>query len=355
METALRRDPLAGVPRTSAAGRRAAGLAAGIAALAAMVLASFLIGSRLLTPGEIGSGLWAYLGAGDGSGLAAELVNIAGLRLVRTLLGLLVGAALGVGGALVQAITRNPVAEPGVLGINSGASFAVALAVSLGGAGSARGHMVVAVIGALAATGVVLLVGYSTGSTSDPARLTLVGVALGAILSGVVKALELLDPAGFTALLAWESGSFEQRGADVVAAGAPLVLVGLVAACALSGRLNVLALGEDLAAALGANLVLVRAAAVCAIAALVGGATALAGPVMFVGLMVPHVVRWFTGPDYRWIVAYGIVYGPVLMLAADVIARVAVWPGEMPVGATTSFIGAPVLIWLVRRSRGSAL
>ncbi|SPF67330.1 TM_ABC_iron-siderophores_like [Propionibacterium ruminifibrarum] len=354
METTLRRAP-AGGHRASAPARRITGLAAGLVALVAMILASFLIGSQPIAPDDIGAGLSAYLGLDSGRDVAPDVVNIAGLRLVRTLLGLLVGAGLGAAGALIQAITRNPVAEPGVLGINAGASFAVALAISLGGVGSPGGQVAFAAVGALAATGIVLLVGHGTGSTADPARLTLVGVAFGAILSGVVKALELLDPAGFTAMLAWESGSFEQRDMGVVAACAPVVIAGLVAACGLSGRLNALALGDDLATALGANLVLVRAAAIVTIAALAGGAAAMAGPIMFVGLMVPHIVRWFTGPDYRWIIAYGIVAGPVLMLAADVVARVAVWPGEMPVGITTSFIGAPVLIWLVRRAKAVAL
>lgn len=335
--------------------RRAVGLAFGLGAGTMMILASLLVGSQFLAPGELVRGLSTWLGLGDRAGLAPDLVDIAGLRLVRTLLGLLVGAGLGVGGALVQAITRNPVAEPGMLGINAGASFAVALTISLGGAGTARAQLPVAVIGALVATCVVLLIGHGTASTSDPVRLTLVGVAFAAILSGIVKALELIDPVGFTAMLAWESGSFERRGMDVVAAGAPMILFGLFAACVLAGRLNVLALGEDLAASLGTSLLRVRLAAIVTIAALVGGSTALAGPVLFVGLMVPHIVRWFTGPDYRWIIAYGIVGGPVLMLAADVIARVVVWPGEMPVGTTTSFIGAPVLIWLVRRPRTATL
>ncbi|SYZ32496.1 FecCD family ABC transporter permease [Propionibacterium australiense] len=354
METRQRRAPSATFP-TSVPARRVAGLVVGLAGLAAMVLASLLVGSQPISPGDIGAGLSAYLGREPGTAPAPEVVNIAGLRFVRTLLGLLVGAGLGVAGALIQAVTRNPVAEPGVLGINAGSSFAVALAISLGQVSSPAGQVIFAAVGALAATGIVLLIGHGTGSTSDPARLTLVGVAFGAIWSGVVKALELLDPAGFSAMLAWESGSFQQRGMDVVAACAPVVAAGLAVACALSGQLNALALGDDLATALGANLVLVRAASVVTIAALAGGAAAMAGPIMFVGLMVPHVVRWFTGPDYRWIVAYGIVHGPVLMLAADVVARVAVWPGEMPVGITTSFIGAPVLIWLVRRSRTVAL
>ena len=346
--------PRDGAPGPSAR-RRTTGLLVALACLALMVAASLLVGSQPLAPGQLVRALEASLGLRDGAGLAPDAVNIAGLRLVWTLLGLLVGAGLGVGGVLIQAVTRNPVAEPGILGINAGASFAVALAVTLGGAGSARGQVVLAALGALVATAVILLIGHTTGSTADPARLTLVGVALGAVLSGVVKALELLDPEGFTAMLAWESGSFEQRGMDAVVACAPLVLVGLVAACALSGRLDALALGDELAAALGTNLVLVRVAAVLTIAALVGGATALAGPILFVGLMVPHVVRWTTGPDHRRIIAHCIVLGPALVLAADVIARVVVRPGEMPVGVTTSFIGAPVLIRLVRRSRGVSL
>jgi iron complex transport system permease protein len=334
---------------TSAPARRAATLLAFFVLLALAVALSLAVGSRPVGLGTV----WGALTGQDVP--AADHAAVVGLRLPRTVLGVLVGSALAVAGALMQALTRNPLADPGILGVSSGAAFAVAMGVVLLGVTRPSGYVWFAFGGALAATVAVYLVGSAGRSNASPAQLTLAGVALSAVLTGVIGALRLTDQERFAVLLTWESGSFQSRGWDVVLPVLPFVLAGLVLAAVVAGALNTLGLGEDLATALGASVQRTRVLAVVAITLLAGGATAMAGPIALVGLMVPHIVRWLTGPDQRWIVGLSALAGPVLILLADVAARVLLWPGELPVGVVTAFVGAPVLIALVRRRKASGL
>jgi iron complex transport system permease protein len=334
---------------TSAPARRGVALLALLVLLALAVALSLAVGSRPVGLGTV----WGALTGQDV--LPADRAAVVGLRLPRTVLGLLVGSALAVAGALMQALTRNPLADPGILGVSSGAAFAVAMGVVLLGVTRPSGYVWFAFGGALAATLAVYLVGSAGRSNASPAQLTLAGVALSAVLTGVIGALRLTDQERFAVLLTWESGSFQSRGWNVVLPVLPFVLVGLVLAAVVAGALNTLGLGEDLATALGASVQRTRVLAVVVITLLAGGATAMAGPIALVGLMVPHIVRWLTGPDQRWIVGLSALAGPVLILLADVAARVLLWPGELPVGVVTAFVGAPVLIALVRRRKASGL
>jgi iron complex transport system permease protein len=334
---------------TSAPARRAATLLVFFMLLALAVALSLAVGSRPVGLGTV----WGALTGQDVP--AADHAAVVGLRLPRTVLGVLVGSALAVAGALMQALTRNPLADPGILGVSSGAAFAVAMGVVLLGVTRPSGYVWFAFGGALAATVAVYLVGSAGRSNASPAQLTLAGVALSAVLTGVIGALRLTDQERFAVLLTWESGSFQSRGWSVVLPVLPFVLAGLVLAAVVAGALNTLGLGEDLATALGASVQRTRVLAVVAITLLAGGATAMAGPIALVGLMVPHIVRWLTGPDQRWIVGLSALAGPVLILLADVAARVLLWPGELPVGVVTAFVGAPVLIALVRRRKASGL
>jgi iron complex transport system permease protein len=218
-----------------------------------------------------------------------------------------------------------------------------------------EGYLWFAFGGALLATVVVYAIGSIGREGSSPVRLTLTGVALGAVLSGIVSAMLLADPEGFAAMRAWESGSLEGRGWAGFVPVLPFIGVGIVLAFVISRSLNAIALGDDLAASLGARVRLTRTLAIVAVSLLAGGATAIAGPIAFVGLMIPHVARWMVGPDQRWIVAYSIVVGPILLLVADVIGRVVLRPGELPAGIVTACIGAPVLIVLVRRQKAFGL
>jgi len=350
MQTVAReRDAGARTVRGGSVGRRIAVVVAGAAVLVAASALSTAVGSRNI-PSDV------VLGAltGSGSDLSAATV-VLDSRLPRTVIGLLAGVALGVSGALMQGVTRNPLADPGILGVTAGAAFAVAVAVAVLRISDASGYVWFAFGGALAGAVVVYLVGASGRGGASPARLTLAGLALGAVLSGVVSAMLLADPDGFTAMRAWESGSLEGRGWDGVAAVWPFLLVGLALAAVVSVSLNAVVLGDDLAAALGAHVGRTRVLAVIAVALLAGGATAVAGPIAFVGLMIPHVARRLVGPDQRWIVAVSVVAGPILLLGADVVGRVVLRPGELPAGIVTACIGAPVLIALARRQRALGL
>jgi len=334
--------------------RRPAALLALAVLLGASVALSLAVGSRSVALGTVLDVL-----RHPGGALAATTDGAVVLtqRLPRTVLGLAVGAALGVAGALVQAVTRNPLADPGILGVTAGASFAAAVAVGVLGASATGGGVWAALLGALLASVLVQLVGSSAAGSrgrGSPVQLLLAGLALGAVLAGLTSALRLSDPEAFSALTAWESGVLADRGWSGLVAVAPLLAVGLVVALVLTPALNAIALGDDLAAALGARVWLVRASAVLAVTLLAGGATAAAGPIAFVGLMVPHAVRWMVGPDQRWVVATCAFAAPVLLLLADVLGRVVLRPGELPAGVVTAALGAPVLVALVRRARVSA-
>jgi iron complex transport system permease protein len=277
------------------------------------------------------------------------------LRVPRTMLGILAGVSLGVAGALIQALTRNPLADPGILGVNAGASFFVVIAVAVFGFTSIHQYLWFAFAGAILVAVAVYLVGSGGRGGASPIRLTLAGVGIGAVLAGIASGITLLNPEAFDAMRGWNAGSISGRPLDISATIAPFVIVGLVLALLVSRELNAIGLGEDVAASLGSNVALTRVLVVVSVTLLVGAATAAAGPVGFVGLMVPHVARWIVGPDQRWILALSITLAPTLLLTADIVGRIVMRPSELPVGIVTAFIGAPVLIWLARRSRASTL
>jgi len=329
--------------------RRTVALTVLLVLVVAAIWLSLAVGSR---PVDLGT-VWRALTGGDVAG--PDRAAVVGLRVPRTVLGIAVGAGLAVAGGLMQGLTRNPLADPGILGVTSGAAFAVAMGVVVVGVTRPSGYVWFAFAGALAATLAVYLIGSAGRSHAGPVQLTLAGVAISAVLTGVVGALRLADQERFAVLLTWESGSFQARGWAVILPVLPFIGVGLVLAALVAAALNTLGLGEDLATALGTSVRLTRGLSIAAITLLAGGATAMAGPITLVGLMVPHIVRWLVGPDQRWILGLSALAGPVLVLLADVAARVLLWPGELPVGVVTAFIGAPVLIALVRRRKASGL
>ncbi|WP_083504727.1 FecCD family ABC transporter permease [Nesterenkonia jeotgali] len=333
----------------SATPRTTLALLLGLLVLGLLCLASVSIGSR-------GIGLdtvWAALSGGEVS--ATDRHAVLGLRLPRTLAAVVVGAALAVAGALMQSLTRNPLAEPGLLGVSAGSAFAVAIAIVGFGITSPLGYIWFALAGAFFATVAVALIGGMSAGKVDPMRMVLAGVALSAVLSGVIGALRLSDPRTFGALQVWEAGILAGRGLDVTLTVAPLVLLALIVALPLGKGLNTLALGDELAAALGVSLWKTRVLSILAITILAGGAAAIAGPIAFIGLMVPHAARFFAGADQRWVLLISLVFGPILMLTADIVARLIVWPGEMPVGLVSALLGAPVLVLLIRRRKALKL
>jgi iron complex transport system permease protein len=328
--------------------RRYVGLLFAGALLACLLLLSVAVGSKAIPLPAVVDALVHHTGEGDA-------YVVWELRIPRTVAGLVVGIALALAGALVQALTRNPLADPGILGVNAGAALFVALGVTVFGVTSIGGYVWFAFAGALVVTVAVYIIGSAGRGGVDPVHLTLAGVALGAVLTGIVTALLLLDPRAFDRMRQWNAGSIVGRGWEVLLPVLPLLAVGVLLAVVSAAALNAVALGDDLARSLGADVTRTRVVVIVAVTLLAGGATAIAGPIGFVGLMVPHVARWICGPDQRWIIAYTLVLAPSLVLAADVVGRLVVRPGEMPVGVVTAFVGAPVLVLLVRRRTASGL
>lgn len=315
-------------------------------ALAIASVASIFLGSQRISIDEVWIGLTT--GAGDPGAI------VQGMRVPRTLIGLAVGAALGIAGALIQGFTRNPLADPGILGVNAGASLGVTIGVAFFGLTAASGYIWFAFAGAIVATVLVYLIGSAGRTAPDPMRMTLSGVALGAVMGGVVAAIGLLNPKAFDSIRSWNAGSLSALTPDVYTV-LPFLLIGLVLAFCLAPSLNALALGDDLATALGSRVVLTRVLSILAVTLLCGAATAAAGPIAFVGLMVPHAVRWFVGPHQGWILLGTVFAAPLLLLTADVVGRLVLRTGELPVSVVTALIGAPVLIALVRRKKVSGL
>jgi iron complex transport system permease protein len=273
------------------------------------------------------------------------------LRIPRTLIGLAAGIALGLAGALMQALTRNPLADPGILGINAGAATAVVLAIRLLGVSTLTGYIWFAFAGAAGAFLVVYLLGTRGRSGANPERLALAGAAIGAALLAVTNAVALLDLTTFDRYRLWTVGTLAGRDLDVFWGVLPFVAVGALIALGLGRSLNVIALGEDAARALGADLGRTRALTAIAITLLCGAATAAVGPIAFVGLAVPHTARALVGPDQRWLLPYSLVLAPILLLAADIVGRVVTRPGELQAGLITAFIGAPVFLAVILRRR----
>jgi iron complex transport system permease protein len=322
-------------------------LAAGLlVALALLVLAcglSVAIGVKSVPLGEVWS---AWLHPDD-----FYVSAVVQSRLGRTGLGLLAGSALAVSGAVIQGLTRNPLGDPGLLGVNAGASASVVIITAMVGAGAGR-SVWAAVPGALLAAVAVYLIGAGgSGRRATPVRLVLAGAAMSAVLAALVQAVALGQPQVFTTYRFWVVGSLAGRPEGTVERVWPFVLAGLLVALLLARSLNALALGEETATALGLRSGRVRVLGIGASTLLAAAAVAAVGPVAFVGLAVPHVVRAFTGSDHRWLLPYCAVLGPVLLLGADVVGRVIARPGELMVGVVTAFVGAPFLIAAVRRGR----
>lgn len=330
-------------------GRRGRGLVVAPGLLLVFAIASILVGGRSIAPSIAFDAVVSY------DPRFFEHVIIHDYRLPRTLLGLLCGAAFGVSGALIQVATRNPLADPGILGVNAGAAFFVTIAVGVFGWQSIDAYVWAAFAGAIVVTLVVYGIGATGRDRVTPVRLVLSGVAVAAVLGGIGSSITLLNPQAFDALRMWSIGSVAGRDMVVVKAVAPFILAGLIIALLAARPLNAVALGDDLARTLGASIIKARILVVIAVTLLAGAATAAAGPIAFVGLMVPHVVRWLTGPDQRRIIGLTMICGPVLLLAADIAGRLVRYPGELEAGIVTAFIGAPVLIALARRSKASSL
>ncbi|MEV9064324.1 Fe(3+)-siderophore ABC transporter permease [Klebsiella quasipneumoniae] len=316
--------------------------------LALAAALSLTIGAKSL---PIGTVFTAF----SGTCQSADCTIVLDARLPRTLAGLLAGIALGLAGALMQTLTRNPLADPGLLGVNSGASFAIVLGAALVGITSPQEQLLLAFCGALCASLLVAFTGSQGGGQLSPVRLTLAGVALAAVLEGLSNGIALLNPDVYDQLRFWQAGSLDIRTLQTLKIVLLPVVVAGIAALLLSRALNSLSLGNDTATALGSRVARTQLIGLIVITVLCGSATAVVGPIAFIGLMMPHMARWLVGADHRWSLPVTLLATPALLLFADVIGRLLV-PGELRVSVVSAFLGAPVLIWLVRRQpRGGGL
>ncbi|MCA1223388.1 FecCD family ABC transporter permease [Streptomyces sp. 8L] len=325
---------------------RGAGLAVAVVLLAAVCVASVAVGAKSMPIGDVWHGLF------ESSGSRNDII-VSEVRVPRTLLGLLAGAALGLAGAVMQALTRNPLAEPGLLGVNAGAAAAVVSAISFLGVNSFNGYVWFAFLGAAVVSAVVYVLGGSRSAT--PVRLALAGTAASAALYGYVNAVQLLNTAALDQIRFWTVGSLASADMSTIGKMWPFIAAGVVLSLLIARPLNAMEMGDDTARALGAHPTRTRVLAMTAVTLLCGAATAACGPIVFVGLMVPHLVRSITGPDMRWTLPYAAVLAPVLLIGADVVGRVVARPAEVQVGIVTALIGGPVFIYLVRRRRMAKL
>lgn len=306
-------------------------------------IASLRIGSLPLSTATVIESLVAY----DGSD---EHLVVRTLRLPRVILAILAGAALAVAGALMQAVTRNPLASPTIFGLNAGAAFAVVTLSFVVGLESPLVLVIAAFLGAVGAVTLTYLIG-SAGSGATPVKLALAGTVVGILLSAWVSAILIFDQQTLDEVRFWLAGSIAGQSLADSALTLPFLVIGLVMALAISHQLNALNLGEEVATTLGQNTARIRVLATLATVLLCGAAVAAVGPIGFVGLAVPHLVRLLMGPDYRWVIPGCLLAGPALLLASDTLGRVVVAPGELQAGIVTALVGAPVLILVVRRYR----
>ncbi|TQO28427.1 iron complex transport system permease protein [Streptomyces cavourensis] len=318
-------------------------LAVGLALAAALSLA---VGARALSPAEVWHGLFA---AADPDQRLTEIrLIVQTVRVPRTVLAVVAGIALGVGGALIQGYTRNPIADTGLLGVNTGASFAVVTAIAVFGFTNPFQYVWFAFAGA-ALAGVVVFGLASIGrGAGNPLTLALAGQGITVFLMAMTTAVALTDQKSLNALRFWNAGSVAGVGFDVIWPVTGFIALGLVLALSTLPSLNLLNLGDDVARGLGVNIVRSRAVGIVAITLLAGAATAACGPIAFLGLMVAHVARYLTGPDYRWLVPYAGLLGAVILLVCDIVGRLVVRPGELEPGVVVALLGAPffaVLVW----------
>lgn len=328
--------------------RRFTMLTGAVIVLVVVATASLFIGSNSIPPSDI----LAVLSNPDDS-LASRVVFQQ--RLPRLILVVIVGAALGVAGALMQALTRNPLADPGILGVNAGASLAIVTSVAIFGFTSIFFYMWFGLLGAALAALAVAILGGVGRKNSSPAHLALAGVAISMAISSIVQVVILTNQDAFNEFRFWASGSVENRGYPIITAVLPLVILGLLLAMWAAPSLNAIALSDEVGRGLGVNLTRTRVIVALAVTVLAGSATAAVGPILFLGLGVPHLARILFGANQMWVIPVSAVTAPVIMLAADLIARTIVAPHEIQTGIVTALIGGPVFVALLRSSKGKRL
>lgn len=340
--------------RPSTARRRGgAPLLLGLGVLVVVLVAatglSLVVGSGRVPLADVAAGLF-HPDRAD----RAQLI-VREVRIPRTVAGLLAGAALGLAGAVMQGVARNPLADPGLLGVNAGASVFVVFAISVLALTEPQQYIWFGFLGACLAAVLVYGIGSLGRDGATPVKLALSGAAVAAALSSLTSAMLFSDRQTFDQFRFWQVGSLSGRESDVLWQVLPFIAAGVVGALALGPGLNTLALGDDTARGLGQRIALARLGAAACVVLLCGAATVVAGPIAFVGLAVPHAVRLITGPDYRWILPYSALLAPAALLLADVAGRIVARPGEVQVGVMTAALGAVPFVLLVRRGKAVEL
>jgi iron complex transport system permease protein len=334
--------------RTFSDRRRLVWLAALVAALVLVALLSLAVGARSIPLPTVVDALLNFDAANGDHAVVAS-------RLVRTTAGLIVGLSLGLAGTSMQGVARNPLADPGILGVNAGASLAVVAGIFFFGAASVSSYLWFAFIGSAVAAVVVYSVASLGRSGATPVKLALAGAAMAAGMGSLMSAMLVTSQNSLELFRSWQVGALAGKSWDAVLSVLPFVLLGaLILLC--SGRLlNTLALGDDMARGLGQRPGVGRAVSALGIVLLCGSATALAGPIGFIGLVVPHLLRGLVGSDYRWLLPLSLIAAPAVLLLADVVGRVVLLPGEVPAGIVAAMMGAPVFIAVVRRGKRAEL
>ncbi|MFF1838307.1 FecCD family ABC transporter permease [Streptomyces sp. NPDC058231] len=322
--------------------RRALATAAAVAALLVAVLLSLAVGARTIAPSAV---LDALLHGGHSD--AAEVIRQ--MRVPRTLIGLMVGAALALAGTVLQGITRNPIADPGILGISQGASVGVVLAIAYAGVHTLTGYVWFAFAGAAIASVAVYAIASRGRGGATPVKLALGGAAINALLVSMTMAVLTTKASALDEFRFWQVGSIAGRETDVAQRIWPFLLVGTVLVLSVARGLDALALGEDVAKGLGQKVATVRIVGGVGATVLTGVGVAAAGPIAFIGLAVPHIARAIVGSDHRWVLPMAALIGPVMLLVSDVVGRIVFPPSEVPAGVMTALIGVPFLVTLVRR------
>lgn len=311
--------------------------------LVALAFLSVLIGTRDISLGDVLAALGGHTETIEQAAVAT--------RIPRTILAALAGAALGLAGAILQGVTRNPLAEPGILGVNMGASLAIVVGIAWFGISSAPAYVWTAILGAGAAAIFVYAIGSLGRGGATPLKLALAGVATSVAFSALVIAVVLprADIAG--SVRSWQIGGVGGATFDAITLVLPFLAIGFLLSLHAARKLNALAMGDDVAAGLGERVVFARAVSALAAIILCGATTSVCGPIGFVGLVVPHLCRLLVGVDYRWLLPFSALVGAGLLIAADILGRIVARPSELEVGIVTAFLGAPFFIWIVRRQR----
>jgi len=317
------------------------GLGLGMATLVVCLIYSITLGARDISLQTI---LMSFIGF-DAS---FDHLVVQTVRLPRSLMAMAVGAALAVSGAVMQGLTRNPLAETGILGIEAGGSLAVVLTLFILGSASLSVYAGAAFLGAAIAALSVYGLGTLGRGGATPLNLTVAGAAMTAFIASITTSILIVSQRTLDEIRFWLAGSLSGRDFELFLQVLPFLLSGLLLAFLLGRQITTMSLGEDIARSVGQQTVWVKVLAALSVVLLAGSSVAIAGPIGFIGLVIPHMVRFFIKTDYRWILPYSAVFGAILLLVADIAARTLLKPQELPVGVMTAIVGAPVFVYLAK-------